>query len=129
MSKEQLELFSVSVSNAQPEADKSPRTAKLSTKSKTSSKAGKKPSVRSQAPAQKRRTESQSSKEDHPVYLTVRNVAARYEVCVPTIWRWIKTAPGFPAPRKIGPGTTRWSLEDLLRYERGIPSSVNGERP
>lgn len=51
------------------------------------------------------------------IYLSDRDVARRYSVSRPTIWRWVKDKVGFPSPIKIGKGTTRWHIEDLKVYE------------
>ena len=50
-------------------------------------------------------------------YLTVDQVAERYNTSKASIWRWTKTNASFPQPIKIGPNCTRWSLEDLLAHE------------
>jgi prophage regulatory protein len=50
-------------------------------------------------------------------YLKVNQVATRMTVSDATIWRW--TAAGcFPAPVKIGPGSTRWRLGDIEEWEQ-----------
>ena len=50
------------------------------------------------------------------IYLTDRDLAARYGVARPTIWRWAATQI-LPAPIKIGPSTTRWKLDEIEQYE------------
>lgn len=50
-------------------------------------------------------------------YLSVREVAKRYSVSVPTIWRWAKDCSQFPNAIPLNSGTTRWRLSDLLAYE------------
>ena len=50
-------------------------------------------------------------------YLSVREVCRRYEVSPATIWRWVKTDPAFPDPVRLSPGTTRWPLSALERFE------------
>jgi predicted DNA-binding transcriptional regulator AlpA len=52
-----------------------------------------------------------------PQYLSVKQVAARYEVGVATIWRWVKADNGFPAPVRLSTGVTRWLEADLLAFE------------
>jgi len=47
--------------------------------------------------------------------ITVKEVASLCGVSVPTIWRWLKTAPDFPQPHKIM-GTTRWKLSEVESY-------------
>ncbi|WP_240036550.1 helix-turn-helix transcriptional regulator [Halomonas urmiana] len=51
-----------------------------------------------------------------PRYLSVRQTAARFSVSVPTIWRWVKEKR-FPVPVKLGPSCTRWSVDDLEKWE------------
>lgn len=51
-----------------------------------------------------------------PEFLTVEQVAARYNVSKDTIWRW-KRDGKFPAACRVGPGATRWRLSDLLEHE------------
>lgn len=55
---------------------------------------------------------------DEPTYLSVRQLAKRYSVSIATIWRWAKTADGFPKPIELTPGTTRWAAVDLLAFEQ-----------
>lgn len=50
-------------------------------------------------------------------YLPVKQVANRYSVSVPTIWRWSKEDEAFPRPRVIRKGTSRWRLSELLAFE------------
>lgn len=61
------------------------------------------------------------------VFVSVHDVAARYDVLPSTVWRWLKTVPEFPAPLKLTPGTSRWRLSDLVSFEakRGL---YNGKR-
>jgi len=42
--------------------------------------------------------------------MTVRQVADRLAVSVPTVWRWARERPDFPKPRRLGPAATRWRL-------------------
>jgi prophage regulatory protein len=51
------------------------------------------------------------------LYLTDRQVAARYQVHRTTLWRWLKTDPSFPRPVTLSPGCTRWRLADLEAWE------------
>lgn len=51
------------------------------------------------------------------MFMTDRQVAERYGVTQPTIWRWTKETPGFPQPVKLSPGCTRWKLADLEAFE------------
>lgn len=49
-------------------------------------------------------------------FFTDKNVAARYQVSRPTIWRWLKEGQ-FPKPVKLA-GSTRWRLSDLEKWEQ-----------
>ena len=49
-------------------------------------------------------------------YLTVVQVAGRYEVSTDTIWRWSRNGV-FPRALKIGPNASRWRLADLIEHE------------
>lgn len=53
-------------------------------------------------------------------YLTDHQVAARFGTSRATVWRWIKRIPSFPKPIKLSPGTSRWKLSDLVRYESKV---------
>lgn len=50
-------------------------------------------------------------------YISAKQLAARYSVSIPTLYRWIK-ANEFPAPVRIGPKCSRWREEDVLAWER-----------
>lgn len=50
-------------------------------------------------------------------YLSVKEVADRYGLSVPTIWRYLKSNESFPKPYKLKGGPTRWRLGDLRAYE------------
>ncbi|WP_373190806.1 helix-turn-helix transcriptional regulator [Halomonas sp.] len=52
-----------------------------------------------------------------PTFLTVRQVADRLAISVPTVWRWARERPDFPKPHRIGPAATRWRLDDLEAWE------------
>ncbi len=51
------------------------------------------------------------------LYLSDSQVAARYGVARTTIWRWVRL-DAYPAPRKIAPGCTRWSLRSIEAWEQ-----------
>ena len=53
--------------------------------------------------------------EQKAAYLSARNVAARYQITVSCVHKWIK-ANKIPSPIKIN-GTSRWRLEDLELWE------------
>lgn len=50
-------------------------------------------------------------------FLSVKEVANRYSLSVPTIWRYLATNPSFPKPHRLEGGPTRWRLGDLRAYE------------
>lgn len=49
-------------------------------------------------------------------FICVRDVAQRYSVSVPTIWRWLNLGK-FPSPYRIGCGSTRWAVADLDAHD------------
>ena len=50
-------------------------------------------------------------------YLKDTEVANRYRISRPTIWRWVKNGT-FPKPVRLGEGSTRWRLADLEKWEQ-----------
>lgn len=50
-------------------------------------------------------------------YVTVKFLAARYRTSTGTIWRWVRNQD-FPAPVSLTPGTTRWRMSIVERFER-----------
>ncbi|RUR30847.1 AlpA family phage regulatory protein [Vreelandella andesensis] len=55
-------------------------------------------------------------------FLTVRQVAERLAISVPTVWRWSRERSDFPKPKRLGPAATRWRLSELEAWE----ASQNG---
>lgn len=51
------------------------------------------------------------------MYLSDKQMAHRYGVARPTVWRWLKTDPTFPKPISLSPGCTRWRLDEIERWE------------
>lgn len=49
-------------------------------------------------------------------FLTDRQLAARYRISRPTLWRWVAQGR-FPNPVKLGPQTTRWRAADVDDWE------------
>ena len=49
-------------------------------------------------------------------YASDKDLSRRYGVCRATPWNWAK-AGTFPRPKKIGPNTTRWDLDEVERHE------------
>jgi prophage regulatory protein len=58
------------------------------------------------------------------MYLSDRQVAARYGISRGTVWRWVESDPGFPKPVSLSPGCTRWRLADLVRWEEAKAQAV-----
>ncbi|HSF91946.1 MAG TPA: helix-turn-helix domain-containing protein [Paracoccaceae bacterium] len=59
-------------------------------------------------------------------FFSDKDVAKRYGVSRPTIWRWVKNNAAFPKPKQLSPGTTRWKLSDLQTYERTLGTAHCG---
>lgn len=59
-------------------------------------------------------------------FFSDKDVAKRYGVSRPTIWRWVKNNSAFPAPIQLSPGTTRWKLSDLQTYEHSLNTALCG---
>lgn len=49
-------------------------------------------------------------------YLSIKQVAARYNVSIVTPWRWVREGI-MPGPVQLSPGCTRWRLSDLEKWE------------
>ena len=49
-------------------------------------------------------------------YLTDRQVAERYEISRPTVWRWVSIGH-MPPPEAIGPNTKRWRVATLADWD------------
>lgn len=50
-------------------------------------------------------------------YVNVKDASKRYDVSVPTIWRWVQEGK-FPSPVKLASRTTRWRMSDLEAWEQ-----------
>lgn len=50
------------------------------------------------------------------IYFTDREVATRYGVSRPTVWRWLREG-NLPPPDTIGPNTKRWKLATLEGWD------------
>ena len=72
------------------------------------------------------------------LYLSVDQIAERFNVSKDTIWRWRRKGE-FPAPFKLGGKTTRWRLSDVEEWEEQLecgfvffldhePVGLSGER-
>lgn len=51
------------------------------------------------------------------IFFRDTEVAIRYNISRPTIWRWVKQGK-FPKPFKLGEGTSRWKLSELEVWEQ-----------
>lgn len=50
-------------------------------------------------------------------FLRDTEIARRYSISRPTVWRWVKQGK-FPKPLKLGGGSSRWKLKDLEAWEQ-----------
>lgn len=50
------------------------------------------------------------------MYLTARQVGARYAISKRTVWRWAATGK-LPKPHELTEGTTRWLASDLADWD------------
>lgn len=64
-----------------------------------------------------------TSEHSPPVFLSPAQVARRYGVSLPTLWRW-RQAGRLPEPRRLGANTVRWHLDDLAAFEAGQRSAA-----
>ena len=63
-------------------------------------------------------------------WLSDLDVAEWFGVSRPTVWRWCDRVTGFPQPRKVSPGTTRWLRSEVEAFEDRISAASRGqERP
>lgn len=51
------------------------------------------------------------------MFVSDKQIAERYGVSRPTVWRWLKTDPEFPKPVSLSPGCTRWKLDEIESWE------------
>jgi prophage regulatory protein len=49
-------------------------------------------------------------------YSRPRDVAKRLGISLPTLYRWVRTFPNFPRPRKIGPSVTVFDDAEIDAY-------------
>ncbi len=52
-------------------------------------------------------------------FLSVEQVAKRYDVSTDSIWRWVRQKK-FPSPVRVGAGTTRWRRADLNEHDGAL---------
>jgi len=58
-------------------------------------------------------------KEQSQEFAKDKYLAGRYGVARATIWRWVRDGQ-FPKPKKIGPGCTRWAMQEIYKWEEGL---------
>ena len=54
--------------------------------------------------------------EEEAMFLSVDQVAKRYNVSTDSIWRWVRNK-NFPSPFRIGAGITRWRRADIEQHD------------
>jgi prophage regulatory protein len=59
-------------------------------------------------------------------FLRDTEIAIRYSISRPTVWRWVKQGK-FPKPIKLGGGSTRWSTLDLQEWEKNQRPGDSGQ--
>lgn len=50
-------------------------------------------------------------------YLTDTDLAKRYNIARPTVWRWHREQQNFPRAIRLTPGCTRWKLSEIEKWE------------
>ena len=46
------------------------------------------------------------------------DVAVRFGIQRPTVWRWHRERPDFPRVIKLTPGCSRWKLSEIEAWEK-----------
>lgn len=54
-----------------------------------------------------------------PHYMRAKKAAAHFRIAPSTLWHWVKTRPGFPAPLKAGPKVTLFDIGAIEAYIKG----------
>lgn len=49
-------------------------------------------------------------------YVSDKDLSRRYSVSRATPWKWAKSGI-LPKPKRIGPNTTRWDLDEIEQFE------------
>jgi predicted DNA-binding transcriptional regulator AlpA len=57
------------------------------------------------------------------IYLSDKDLAARYGVFRGTIWRWLSEGR-LPHPVHVGPNTTRWRLADIEQHDQQFATTA-----
>jgi prophage regulatory protein len=58
------------------------------------------------------------------MFVSDKQIAARYGVARPTVWAWLRNDPTFPKPVSLSPGCTRWRLVEVETWERSKAGEV-----
>ena len=58
-----------------------------------------------------------------PVFLTVKDVAARYQISVASVYRWVKEG-SLPKAVQLAKNCSRWHLDDLLEHESRLRACI-----
>lgn len=60
------------------------------------------------------------------MYISDKQLAARFAVARTTIWRWVKTHNEFPQPYNLSPGCTRWKLSEVDAWAEALSGNEGG---
>ncbi len=108
------------LSTSKPKRAEQPVADCLREKPETEHSRAKRGSERNKQPSPKHHVSSSDPAENvgtSPRYLNVQAVAKRLAISIPTVWRWAREREDFPAPVHLGPGVSRWSLDDIEAFE------------
>lgn len=61
------------------------------------------------------------------MYLSDKQIAARYGITRECVWKWARELEGFPQPIRLSPGCTRWRIADLEAWEATKGGRTTGE--
>lgn len=51
------------------------------------------------------------------IYLSDTDLAKRYNIARPTVWRWHREQSNFPRAVRLTKGCTRWKLSEIEAWE------------
>ena len=60
------------------------------------------------------------------MYINDKQLALRFAIARPTVWRWVKGEIGFPKPYSLSPGCTRWKVSEVDTWEQSLPLVKGG---
>ncbi len=61
-------------------------------------------------------------------YLSDFEVAALFGVSRPTVWRWKLENPGFPSPKQISKGSSKWKLSEIRAFQKMLDAGQRFEK-